>query len=414
MMDRPNLLFLTPTLPHTTGTGSAIRAGITVEALARHFNVYVFHAELWGWHDRTFKTDFVRQRAARYVHYRLQDGEIPMPAILSEHFAGIRFHAIHTFRLVMARAAVSVLFQTDRPRPYAIIDLDDDECLRSERFHKLWEGAGDAGRALQEREELPRLKMLERMFVPRFQAVCLATREDCDKFSQRYPDARFAHLPNAIFPPTSLPRPGSPERPPTLLFVGKLDYLPNEDGADHFCTRILPVLLQKSPGPVRVRIVGTNPSDRVMRLISHPGVEVLADVPDLAPYYADADVVIVPLRAGSGTRIKILEAFSFRRPVVSTSMGAAGLDLTGGEELLIADDPEKFADACLRLMADADLAAKLTDAAGTWVQSQHSIDRVDAVIQSLYEPVLKTQSGAALDAWSAAKATPAFRPEPPV
>ena len=393
MMDRPNLLFLTPTLPYTTGTGSAIRAGITVEALARHFNVYVFHAELWGWHDRTFKTDFVRQRAARYVHYRLQNGEIPMPAILSEHFAGIRFDAIHTFRLVMARAAVSVLYQTGRPRPYAIIDLDDDECLRSERFHKLWEGAGDTERALREREELPRLRMLERMFVPRFQAVCLATREDCNKFSRRYPDVRFAHLPNAIFPSPSLPCPGSSERPSTLLFVGKLDYLPNEDAAHHFCTRILPVLLQKSPGPVRVRIVGTNPSDRVMRLISHPGVEVLADVPDLAPYYADADVVIVPLRAGSGTRIKILEAFSFQRPVVSTSVGAAGLDLTGGEELLIADEPEPFADACLRLLADAKLGAKLTDAAGAWVQSQHSIDRVDAVIQSLYEPVLNTKSG---------------------
>jgi len=391
MTDRPNLLFLTPTLPHTTGTGSSIRAGVTVDALARHFNVYVFHAELWGWHDMIFNADFVRQRAARYVYHKLHDSELRMPELLREHFAGVRFQAIHTFRLVMARAAISAWVQAGRPHPYAVIDLDDDECLRSEHFHKLWEEAGETGRAAREREELPRLRMWERMFVPRFQAICLAAREDCERMRRRYPDGRFEHLPNAIFPPANLPALAASNRPPTLLFVGKLDYLPNEDGADYFCTQILPVLLRKSSGPVRVRLAGAKPTDRILRLIRHPGVEVLGDVPDLAPYYSDADVVIVPLRAGSGTRIKILEAFSFRRPVVSTTTGAAGLDLTAGRELLIADEPELFASACLRLITDARLRANITAAASAWLQARHSIDSVDAVVQSLYEPVLKAE-----------------------
>ena len=107
-MNRPNLLFFTPTLPYTTGTGTAIRAGATLEALARHFNVYVLHAEIWGWHQASFKTDFVQQRAARYVYYVPQNGELPMQEVMAKHFAGIRFQAIYVYRLVMARAGVSV------------------------------------------------------------------------------------------------------------------------------------------------------------------------------------------------------------------------------------------------------------------------------------------------------------------
>jgi glycosyltransferase involved in cell wall biosynthesis len=386
-MSRPNLLFLTPTLPLTTGTGSSIRAGVTLEALARHFNVYVFHAELWGWLDM-FTTDFVKERAARYVCYRPPNGELPMPEIMSEHFAGVRFQAIHTFRLIMARAAVSVLFQSGQPQPHAVIDLDDDECHRSERFLELREAAGESQRAQQERRELPALRTLERMFVPRFQAICLAAREDCERVSQRYPGRRFAQLPNAIFPRPGLPAHGYSARVPTLLFVGKLDYLPNEDGVRHFCAEILP-LLQKASGPLRIRLVGANPTPGVKALVRHPYVEVLGDVPDLTPYYADADVVIVPLRAGSGTRIKILEAFTFRRPVVSTTIGATGLDLTSGKQLLLADEPQQFANACVRLMGDATLRGDITESAWRWLQANHSIDSVDAVIQSLYAPVLE-------------------------
>jgi glycosyltransferase involved in cell wall biosynthesis len=389
MTDRPNLLMFTPTLPHTTGTGSAIRAGVTLEALARHFNVHVFHANLWGWQDKTFKTDFVLDRSTRYVCYTPEDDELPMPEILSQHFAGVQFQAIHTFRLVMARAAVSVLFQSGRPYPHAVIDLDDDECRRSKRFLELREASGDAERAERERRQIPRLHLLERMFVPRFQAICLAAREDCESVRQRYPGQRFAHLPNAIFPTPSLPSTQSPGRPITFLFVGTLNYLPNEDAVHYFCSEVLPVLRAKCPGSVRIRLVGADPSTRVLDLSRHAGVEVLGNEPQLAPHYADADAVIVPLRAGSGTRIKILEAFSFRKPVVSTTVGAAGLDLTNGQELLLADGPEAFADACVRLLADAALRARITNSACAWLQQHHSIDRVDAVLQSLYEPVLE-------------------------
>jgi glycosyltransferase involved in cell wall biosynthesis len=389
---RPNLLFLTPTLPHTTGTGSAIRAGVTLEALARHFNVYVLHAELWGWHAASFNTEFVRRHSAHYVYYVPQNGELPMPQILAEHFAGIRFQAIHTFRLVMARAAVAVMLQHGKPQPLAVIDLDDDECQRSERFLLLREEAGEVARAQVERKELPQVRVLERVLVPRFQSICLAAQEDCERIGKRYPGPRVVHLPNAVFSPRAAPPAPTAGSARALLFVGTLDYLPNEDGVHYFCTQILPLVRERCPPGVHVRLVGAHPRDRVTNLSRDPGVEVLANVPDVAQYYADAGVVIVPLRAGSGTRIKILEAFSYRRPVVSTTIGAEGLSVANGQQLLIADQPEAFADACVRLMEDPELAATIAASAWDWLLANHSIDRVESVLRSLYEPVLNLPS----------------------
>ncbi len=389
---KPNLLFLTPTLPHTAGAGSSIRAGLVVESLARHFNVHVLHAELWGWRPESFKTDFVRQHAASYVYHVPQNGALPMPQILAEHFGGIQFQAIHAFRLVMARAAVSVMQQGASSPPFSVLDLDDDECFRADRFVDLREETGDNTRARLEQRATPQLNVMERMLLPRFQAVCLAALADCERVSRRNPGAQCVHLPNAVFLPDRIPaRDGqrtSAERSPTLLLVGTLDYFPNEDGAQYFCQSILPLIRQKHPGPLRVRIVGSNPKPQVTMLAREPDVEVFANVPEVASFYEDADVAIVPLRAGSGTRIKILEAFSLRKPVVSTSIGAEGLSAIDGKDLLIADDPESFAGACVTLLQDAALRAKIAESAWEWLLANHSIDRIDEVIRSLYEPVL--------------------------
>ena len=105
-----------------------------------------------------------------------------------------------------------------------------------------------------------------------------------------------------------------------------------------------------------------------------------------APYYADTDVVIVPLRAGSGTRI-VPEAFACK-PVVSTSIGAEGLALSSERELLLADDPATFAAACVRLLSDSRERESLTQSAWDFLQAHHSIDAVDAAIQRIYATVL--------------------------
>jgi glycosyltransferase involved in cell wall biosynthesis len=118
-----------------------------------------------------------------------------------------------------------------------------------------------------------------------------------------------------------------------------------------------------APGDFTTTIVGNAPSDEVRRLAAEPGVCVAGPVPDMAPWYGEADAVVVPIRAGGGTRIKVLEAFSYRRPVVSTTLGVEGIDVRHDEHLLIGDTPETFAEECCRLMADPALAHRLVEGA---------------------------------------------------
>ena len=142
-------------------------------------------------------------------------------------------------------------------------------------------------------------------------------------------------------------------QPPTLLLPGQMTYPPNVDAAEYFVGQVLPTLRRKVPGVV-VRIVG-GAGDRVRALADGDSVIVTGYVPHMEAELRRADVVVVPIRYGGGTRIKILEALANGIPVVSTRVGAHGLDVSDGEQILLADDPMRFADACARVLTDQDL-----------------------------------------------------------
>lgn len=135
-----------------------------------------------------------------------------------------------------------------------------------------------------------------------------------------------------------------------LLFVGNMDYRPNIDAVTYFVKKVMPLLDQTLPNYV-FWIVGINPRDEVLAL-KNEKIQVTGRVPDVKPYYENAQVVVVPLFAGGGTRLKILEALALGRPVVSTTIGAEGLDLTAGEHFFLADTPETFCDAIKILIKD--------------------------------------------------------------
>ena len=125
-------------------------------------------------------------------------------------------------------------------------------------------------------------------------------------------------LPNVIRL-SSGPHPAKNSGPFTLLFVGNLAYYPNEDAVVYFLEHVLPCLRQRAKHPFCLTVIGSGQSRRLRHYRQIPEYRYLGYVSELAPYYEQADAVVVPLRAGGGTRIKVLEAFSFKRPVVSTS-----------------------------------------------------------------------------------------------
>ncbi|HUD17343.1 MAG TPA: glycosyltransferase family 4 protein, partial [Acidimicrobiales bacterium] len=180
-------------------------------------------------------------------------------------------------------------------------------------------------------------------------------------------DVRRSGLSNAVAIPNTYPRParsvGHPTvgEPPTVLLQGSLNYGPNMDAVEWLIGEVAPKLWAEVPG-AEIRLVG-NPAPGVQRWDRPPAVTVVGRVPAMEPELARADIAVVPLRIASGTRLKILESFAHRVPVVSTTLGADGLDVRDGVHLLLADTPDDFAAACRRLLSDAALRKRMVDAA---------------------------------------------------
>lgn len=148
---------------------------------------------------------------------------------------------------------------------------------------------------------------------------------------------------------------GKPAPSPTILFSGLMSYYPNQQGIRWFINDVLPRVLRRVPG-ARLVVAGAAPP-RWLRLLAGDRLEVTGYVPDIRPYIERASIVIAPLMIGGGTRVKILEAQAMARPVVSTTLGAEGLDLEHGISAMIADDAAAFAAQVVRLLTDAEYAS---------------------------------------------------------
>jgi glycosyltransferase involved in cell wall biosynthesis len=161
-----------------------------------------------------------------------------------------------------------------------------------------------------------------------------------------------------------------------LVFLGSMDWLPNIDGVRYFCSEVLP-LIRRRRARCSLTIAGRTPPAEICVLAEKdPLVRVTGSVPDIRPYLWGSAVSIVPLRIGGGTRLKIYESMAAGVPVVSTSVGAEGLVFDDGANILIADEPEAFAEACLVLLEDASRRRALAAAAREMVVADFSWDRV--------------------------------------
>ena len=221
-----------------------------------------------------------------------------------------------------------------------------------------------------------KMQQFEREACHRVDCVIAVSEADSETMQRDYGLAKVYDIPTGVdvdfFRPTSTVA----TRPNSLVFTGSMDWLPNEDAINYFTQQILP-LIRKAIPDVSITVVGRNPSRKLLELGEREqSITVTGRVEDVRPYIEGAAAYIVPLRIGGGTRLKIYEALAMEKPTISTTVGAEGLNINNGEDLLLADTPDDFANAVVRVLKEPALARQLGVKGAQTVRERYSWNKV--------------------------------------
>lgn len=234
--------------------------------------------------------------------------------------------------------------------------------------------------------DLWKLRRLERESTRRYRHHLLCSEGDAALLAGRYGSLDTGAIPSGFAPEDFHPSDPPLARDPTrLLFLGSMDYGPNVDGTVWFVREVLPLIRAERP-EVRLDIVGANPVPAVQALAG-PAVKIHGRVAEVASYLEQSAAMLVPLRIGGGTRLKIVEALAMNTPVVSTTIGAEGLGLVHGEHLQLADEAASFAHATLELLANPSAAADLGRRGGTYIKEHYNWDVLADVLVDYWERI---------------------------
>jgi polysaccharide biosynthesis protein PslH len=220
------------------------------------------------------------------------------------------------------------------------------------------------------REQWRRMRAFEGRECRRFDKVVAVSQEDCGVLERAYGLRAVEEVPTGV--DTDFFRPGNAVTRSSneIVFTGSMDWLPNEDAVAWFADAILPRIRAEVPD-ARFTIVGRTPSQPVLDLArAHRDITVTGSVPDVRPYMERAAAFVIPMRVAGGTRLKVYEAMGMEIPIVSTTIGIEGLPVRHDVELLVADEPEAFAAAVVRLLREPPLGTRLATNAARRVRAE--------------------------------------------
>ena len=397
------LLFVTEKLPFPLDTGGNVRSWHLLQGLARDHEVTLLAGtepdfppasiEAFRPWCRTVLTTPLPARSAVADVFTLAGGlGSAMPFLMARRES-------RALRLLLRRALAAdpdydvvhfnhldaTLYQDELPAGVRCV-LDQHNIV-THQVRTTLVGERRAARRWVLARDLPRLAAFERDACSRMDACLVCSDADREALRELGGPADAWVVPNGV--DVEYFRPGAPARggPPQLVFVGTLDYDPCEQGVWHFCREILPLIQAREPS-VLFTVVGRNPSARLQQLArSQPAVRLLGRVEDVRPPMRAAHLAVVPLLAGSGTRLKILEAMALGIPVVTTTIGAEGLPLVPGEHAQVADTPASFAAAVLGLLRDEPLRAHLAARGRELVEASFSWGAVQSRLRRAYDAV---------------------------
>jgi glycosyltransferase involved in cell wall biosynthesis len=363
---------LTKFLPLPDNNGGLQRSLAIARRLAELGEVVLF-----GYDDGTADHQGLRDLGidVRSVPWHVTPGSVLSGLARTQSFSSARFWsaaAAETVRRAAAEKSLDLLqVEYQQMVPLAagihaktsVLDLHNVESALVDSYAQARRGFEAAGL----RAEAVALRRMERRTIKRFDHVAIVSEQE----RKRLPEGVRSVLvcPNGRDPSAVLP----PAPDPTVAFVATMGWRPNIDAALWLGRDIWPLVVAQVP-QARLLLVGRDPAPSVLAL-ARDNLQVTGTVPDVTPYLAESRVVVAPLRAGGGTRLKLMEALDVGRPVVATSVGCEGAEDLVGRGVVVADTAKSLADAIASLLLDPARASELGQAGHDAVSAEHTWDR---------------------------------------
>jgi glycosyltransferase involved in cell wall biosynthesis len=264
--------------------------------------------------------------------------------------------------------------------------------IESELMQRYSEGEPNLLRQAYAAKTARLMRGFERRATHDFDAHLVVSEKDAERLRTLNPDVRVFVIENGVdtsyYSDAQIGRGAGLPGKRRIVFVGSMDYHANIEGVVKFAREVWPRLRSRQPNLV-FTIVGRDPSREVRELAQTPGIEVTGTVDDVRPFYRNAVASVVPLNVGGGSRLKILEAMAAGVPIVSTTLGAEGLNVQHGKNILIADTNEQQIEAIVRLIENEEQQKQLVDGGHALVSSHYDWSRLGALLFQTYEELLK-------------------------
>lgn len=362
-----SILLVAPSWPHPPTWGFATRVYNLARQLSVRHNVSLL---AYGAGDVTAATNgagpifqsvqFVPHPAATRSKRRAQ--ATSLLSSRSYHVGGLRSASMeaalqrllaeNSFDLVQVESSQMALSGSARGIPFVL----DEHNIEYLLLRRLAEVESSPDRKAFGYLEAAKVRREETQAWGHCDGAVFTSEADLGVMRAAFPEKAAAVVPNGVDDEYFTPANDLVE-PPTVVFTGSINYRPNTDAVAYFIKDVMPRLLRLKPS-AKLVVVGQGAPDSLLRM-ADANVEFTGAVPDVRPYVARAAVVIAPLRVGSGTRLKILEALAMGKPVVTSTIGCEGLAVVDGEHVTVADDPQVFAESVARLMSDKKVATEL-------------------------------------------------------
>ncbi len=402
---RPRMLVLCQTLPFPPDGGVSIRTYHVLRLLSKRFEITALC--FYRAKDRPTRADVDESLANLRKFGQVEAFAIPQEhsrlRFVTDHVLSVLRRVAYTVNVYESRAFRARLESLVSERRFDVVHMDSLDLagylpvlrdlsvvcvhhnLESELLRRRSEAEPSFLSRWYLRFQAGLLKQQEQKWCEQVSLNITVSDIDARKLNHLAPTARVSVVPNGVDTDGFRPAPGNDDG---VVFVGGANWFPNRDALTHFCDDILP-LIRKTMPDIHVRWVGRATPDLQAEFLRNHAVDLTGYVSDIRPLVRDAACFVVPLRVGGGTRLKILDAWAMGKAVVSTAVGCEGLAAQDGENILIRDSPQDFADAVASVLRDRTLRERLQRGARRTVEELYAWDVIGPDMINEYQGVIE-------------------------